>query len=434
MKRFTAISVLSLLMALPLVSWSQFRVSAELRPRFEMNMGAGSPLPDSLNTQYYVTQRTRLNFDFTREKYQLRLSLQDVRLWGDGDIYSATGVFGSNNGVDIKEAWFRLNIGRHSALKIGRQELKLDDQRLIAGRNWNQFGISYDALVYQFGKNDWDINLALSYNNLMNRNNGRTIYESDFFGNTNLIKTLNYLHIRKKFNKNLTASAMAIASGFRKTDNPGVIYITGTYGFRTKYTLKHFDLSGEIYLQNGKAQSGKDVSAYMLALHPGVKFGDFRLGIGGEYLSGDDARNDNYSEKERTFNTLYGAVYKFNGYMNYYSYKKSSTANGGLIDIYPNLAYRINEKHSLSAYYHFFSLAGPVLISNEVIDDKDLGSELDLVYVYRVMPELTVQAGFSRYFTSSTLEKVKKVSGSPIHTPYWAYVMLTFTPELFNTK
>ncbi len=75
--------------------------------------------------------------------------------------------------------------------------------------------------------------------------------------------------------------------------------------------------------------------------------------------------------------------------MNYYSYMKGSTANGGLIDIYPNIKVPINKKHSLTAFYHKFYLANPVMVGAIIVDDTDLGSEVDLMYTYKIMDMLT---------------------------------------------
>jgi len=203
------------LFMMPFTSFSQFTISAELRPRFEMDNGAMRPIPDSLDTRYFVTQRTRLIFDFNKEKYQFRLSLQDVRFWGNGDIYSSTGVWGSTGGVDIQEAWFRLKIGEYSNITIGRQMLKLDEQRLMATRNWNQFGISYDAVSFVFAKNDWILNAAVSYNTNTEVNNGKVMTDPEFFNAKNIMKTQNYIHLMKKFNKNFSASFIALASGYQ---------------------------------------------------------------------------------------------------------------------------------------------------------------------------------------------------------------------------
>lgn len=417
---------------MPLISFSQFKVSAEFRPRFEMDNGTVKPRPDSVDARYFVTQRTRLKFDFMKEKYQLRLSIQDVRYWGSGDIYSSTGVFGFKNGLDIQEAWFRLKLCEFSDITIGRQVLMLDDQRLIAGRNWNQYGIAYDALRYTFAKNKWKLSAVVSYNTNTNLNNGKFVVDEGFFGTGNIMKSLNFFHLHRVFNQHFQASLLAVGAAYQATSNKEVLYMTGTYGFWLGYKQGIFDMTANLYYQNGRAQSGKEVSAYMATIDPGVKAGIFRIGIGADYISGDNAENADYGEKERTFNRMYGAVFKFYGYMNYYSWMKPSTANGGLVDLYPNIKAFINKKHSITAMFHKFYLANPVFVyEQEISDDQDLGAELDLMYSYKPMKELHVQAGFSYYFTTTTLEQVKKVAGSDISTPYWGWVMITFTPQLF---
>ncbi len=131
---------------------------------------------------------------------------------------------------------------------------------------------------------------------------------------------------------------------------------------------------------------------------------------------------------------MYGAVFKYYGWMNYFTYMKASTKNGGLTDIYPNIKFMINKKHAIDACYHFFSLANSVALGSDIIDDKNLGSELDLRYTYKIMPELNLQAGFSCYFVTESLEKIKGVGVGDSSSPYWAWVMLTFKPTLFTSK
>jgi len=422
------------LIFIPGIIIAQFSISAELRPRFEIDNGTIRPKPDSMNTSYYVTQRTRLRFDFKKEKYQLRLSIQDVRFWGTGDIYSSTGVFGTSGGLDVQEAWFRLKLCENSSITIGRQVLKFDDQRLVATRNWNQWGLAYDALTYNFVKDKWDLNVAISYNTNSNLNNGKANIDDELFNKNNLIKSFNYIHVKKVFNESLRASLIAIGAGYQSSQSSSVIYMMGTYGLWLSYTKGIFDFSTNLYYQNGHAQSGKKVSAYMATVHPGVKIGKIRIGLGGDYISGDNAKNDDYGEKEKTFNKMYGAVFKYYGFMNYYTYMKRSTRNGGLGDIYPNIKIPIKEKHIILAQYHKFYLANPVFVEETISENQDLGSEIDLMYTYKAMKDLVLQAGFSYYFTSNTLKQVKGVGATEIKAPYWGWVMLSFTPQLFTSK
>lgn len=434
MKIILRLSAFFVLILLPVVILAQFKISAELRPRFEIDNGTIKPKADTLSTFYYATQRTRLSFDFVKEKYQLRLTIQDVRFWGTGDIYSSTGVFGSTGGLDIQEAWFMLKFCGNSTLTIGRQVLKLDDQRLVATRNWNQWGVSYDAISYNFSKNKWILNAAVSYNTNSQIVNGKPNIDDELFNKNNLMKTFNYIYLKRTFNESLQASLMAIGSGYQSSASQSVIYMMGTYGLWLKYVKGVFDISTNLYYQNGKAQSGKSISAFMATLHPGVTFSKIRIGLGGDYISGDNAENDNYGEKERTFNKMYGAVFKFYGFMNYYTYMKASTRNGGLADIYPNIKVPINNKHIITALFHKFYLANPVFVGEGLSGDQDLGSEIDLMYTFKAMKELVVQAGFSYYFTTNTLEQVKGVSSVETNSPYWGWVMLTFSPQLFSSK
>jgi len=415
-------------------SFSQLSISAELRPRFEMDNGTFRPLHDTASTVYFVSQRTRLNFDFNKEKYQMRLSLQDVRAWGSGDISTPTGVFASTNTFDIHEAWFKLRAGEKSEFKIGRQEIKLDEQRLVAGRNWAQYALSYDALQYLYKNNGWNLSLALSYNTDLVKYVSRPIEENDLYNETNRVKSFNFIHLKKKFNEHISASAIVMGSGFQKTNDYRIIYMTGTYGFWTGINIAGFDVTANVYYQNGAAQNGKEVNAFMATINPGYTISKFRIGFGVDYFSGDDANNNDYGTSEKTFNRFYGAVYKYNGNMNYYTYIKGSTKNGGLMDLYPNLTFKANKKHIVSAYYHFFSLANSVKLGTDIVDDKDLGSEVDMIYTFKQSKELNIKVGFSYYFTTESLEKIKGYGSGNMQTPYWGWVMLTFKPTLFTSK
>jgi hypothetical protein len=434
MSRLTLVFIIAGLLSLANSANAQFSVSAELRPRFEMDNGTVKPRPDSISPFYFATNRTRIRLDFEKEKYQMRFTLQDVRVWGNGDIYSSTGVFGSTTSLDVYEAWFRLKLGEKSNLTFGRQELKYDDQRLISWRDWNQYGLAYDAIVFNFNNNGWDLNAGVSYNNMIHLQTGKPIEDDELFNQANLIKTLNFINLRKKFSDHVSASASIVGAGYTNESQPGTIYMMATYGLWGGFNFGGFDATINAYFQNGHAQSGKNVSAYMLTLDPGYKIGKFRLGAGLDYISGDDANSSNYGEKERTFNKMYGAVFKYFGWMNYYTYMKSSTKNGGLMDIYPNVKFSVNKKHSIDAFYHFFSLANSVKLATEIVDDKNLGSELDLRYTYKIMPEINMQAGFSYYFVTESLEKIKGVGVGNSSPPYWAWVMITFKPTLFVSK
>ncbi|MCF8301940.1 MAG: alginate export family protein, partial [Bacteroidales bacterium] len=127
---------------------AQFSLTGEFRTRGEANNGYKYIPVEGNDVQYYVSQRSRLTANYKSDKYDAKLTLQDVRAWGGEDIYSGAGVWGSSSGFDIYEAWVDVKTGTHSSIKVGRQELKYDDRRLLSWRNWNQYGKTYDAAVF----------------------------------------------------------------------------------------------------------------------------------------------------------------------------------------------------------------------------------------------------------------------------------------------
>lgn len=229
----------------------QFNISSEIRPRGIIDNGAGSPLIDTINTRYFISQRTRLTFDFQKSKFQMRLTAQDIRVWGSANIYSGTGVFGNSSGLDFHEAWLKINIKKNASIKIGRQEFSYDNQRILSKRNWNQYGLSYDAVLFAIKYKEWAFDMALSYNNGMNYFNGKPDFRSGLYYNTNLIKTLNFIRINKSFGTHVNSSLFGIATGFINENSPTVIYVTGTYGFYSHFSFGNFEIPVDAYYQNG---------------------------------------------------------------------------------------------------------------------------------------------------------------------------------------
>ncbi|MBZ0241716.1 MAG: hypothetical protein K8F24_00750, partial [Bacteroidales bacterium] len=114
----------------------------------------------------------------------------------------------------------------------------------------------------------------------------------------------------------------------------------------------------------------------------------------------------------------------------------ASTRNGGLIDIYPKMAYHFTPKSTLSAAYHFFSLATKIDEpgGNLTLLEGSIGGELDMVYAHKFSKEIVLSAGLSVYNTNDTFAKMKDVLPADIKTPVWGWVMLTFKPTLFSSK
>ncbi len=436
------ISLFVLIFCIPQILEAQFILSGEYRFRGELNHGYKTLPVEGTNPAAYISQRTRLNAGYKKGIFSTRLAIQDVRMWGGEDIASKTGVWGDSTGIDLCEAWVNIKIWEHGSVKLGRQFLNYDDQRMLSSRNWNQFALSYDALLFKYLRSSWQIDIGLSWNNKFNRLFGQGFGTNSYYDDGWRIKSINYLYLKKKFNKS-SVSFSVIGSGLQKPGSTDVFYFKITYGPYLRLVFGEFDIMLNAFGQNGHDADGHQVTAYMFSVNTGYQFNPVRIGAGIDYISGEDASNksDDYLNKNHTFDLLYGARFKFYGWMNEFLVLSNNTKNGGLIDVYPNLIFNITAKHELKIFYHLFFLQNKVSdkIDPNTYYDKALGSELDLMYNWGIIDEITLQAGFSWYFTSETMDAFKlgydennEIVKST--SPYWAWLMLIVKPTLFTSK
>lgn len=415
--------------------FAQFEISAELRTRPELNHGLMSLPVESSEAAFFVTQRSRLNLSYKNEHFTTYFSLQDVRFWGENDLATKTGIQANTKGFGISEAWFDWKFTGNWGLKTGRQVWNYDDGRILSHRNWNQYGLAYDAFLLHLDKEDFHFHVGSSINNtwvLFNKNNfvpeGNSYEEPLGYR----IKYFNFLWLKFHVSKSLTLSLGNYYASYLKPETKSTLYTLGTSGIYAQYTGQSLSAEFNAYYQYGKNAPGQSVSAYMLTLSGTYQLKKFNFGLGLDYLSGNKD-----SEKYEAFDLLYGARHKYNGWMNYYLIP-ANTKHSGLVDIYPSIKYKISEKHSLFASYHIMSLANDEyelpMGGDYSYLNKNLGGELNLNYTFKFNKTFNIQAFFSYYFATETSEFMKGISKGTSTSPYWASVMLTFKPQLFESE
>ncbi len=418
---------------------AQFEVSAEIRPRLEFNNGFGFTPSKSSEMTTYVSQRSRLNFKYDREKFGLYFSLQDARVWGDEDIANNTAAFANTKSTGFHEAWLEFKPTSYSRIKIGRQEFVYDDQRLLANRNWTMHGVAYDAVLFGLTKKDWIFDLAFSYNNDASKGQaaGAGINHFEVDPIARRLRTLNFIYVKKQLSKDWYVSALGMMTGYQKDKTTSTIYLMATYGLHSHYKKNRIDARVNLYAQSGKSQKGKKVQAWMATAEAAYLAGAWRFDAGMDVLSGHDFKQTDadYTKTEHNFDLFYGIRYLRYGFMNQFVLP-SGTAEGGLTDIHPGIQYSWNKKNKISADYHLFYLNNPVIdpFSENTFVEGSLGSELDLVWHHQFYKELTLNAGFCYYFTNDIFARVKKIQPDEIGTPYYAWLMITFKPVLFRSS
>jgi len=404
-------------------AFSQFSISAEMRPRYEFRNGYKTLPISSTIPANVITQRSRLNFESQMENLDFQLSLQDVRTWGDVKVKDDLAS------TFINEAWVELKLNSPLSIKLGRQKLKYDDQRLFAVANWNNVSISHDLALIKYENSTFKSHIGFAFNNEKEKN-AESYYPVNFY------KALTFVWLSKEINEQLTISFIDILDGNQKENTDNTIYGRNTLGPNIHYNIPSVDLrlSGNFYYQHGKEVTGKDVNAYFYSLKAQKRFSNLGVDLGFDFYSGTNGLDTTRTEVN-TFNKLYGAGHKFNGHMDYFTNTYTQTKNGGLSDLYLNIKYAVNDKINIGSTLHYLSLASNVIDpdysgSGLQAIDKYLGTEIDFYVDYQFTPDITLNAGYSMMFAQESMEVIK--GGDSDELANWAFMMLVIKPTLFS--
>lgn len=412
-QRFIVISCF--LFALPVIVQAQLTLDGELRPRTEFRNGYRALSTADTDPAFFTSQRSRLTLNYQSELYDIRISGQDVRVWGD------VVQLQSNANVNIHEAWAQIMISEALDVKLGRQELAYDDHRLLGSVNWTQQARSHDALVlkYHDSSSGLQIDLGGAYNQ----------ESENVFGNAytlNNYKVLSYMWLNKKMGA-VNASIIGLTDGFEQSS--GSVNFRYTYGTHLMYNKDALKLNGSLYLQNGDDNFRRDISAWMYALKSAYSINSIQLAAGYDYLSGGGV--DDSNQPGKAFHTLYATNHKFYGHMDYFLNIPNETRSGGLQDLYLQVSYDVTDQSNISLTYHSFflaeSIADPV---NSQTLDKTLGSEFDLNMTHNFTSEIAIKAGYSLLIPSNTLEQMQQVNAEPAQ--HWGWIMLSLNSRFIH--
>jgi len=403
------------------------KISAELRPRYEMRHGYKTLIPDDMKAANFISQRTRLNAFYGNPNFKVYLSIQDVRVWGDVKQLNTSDV----NAPAIHEAWGEVKISSKFWLKLGRQEIIYDDHRMFGSVGWAQQARSHDAAIIKYKPTDKHrIDVGLAYNA-----NGESLYKEDYLVNS--YKTFQYAWYHGKF-KAIDLSFLVLNNGLAYTDNTDSTNIeqkiaySQTFGPRITFKNDLLKLNAATYFQFGKNGKNENLSSRYFAADISFKLSDkFNIGIGFESISGTDSKQQGKND-DRSFTPFYGTNHKFNGWMDYF-YVGSHSGNVGLTDIFLPIKFK-KDKFSVALIPHYFLSAAKV--AQQQGDgswkeyDSGLGTEIDLVLGYAVSKAVNLQAGYSQMFATETMQVLK--GGNHSNTNNWAWVMITFKPTFFE--
>ncbi|PID68115.1 MAG: hypothetical protein CR968_03285 [Flavobacteriia bacterium] len=400
-------------------TFAQLSISAELRPRSEFRNGYKTLISEGEDAAFFISQRTKLNTKYATDKYTFFVSIQDVRTWGDVRQLNVS----DNNGLGLHEAWGKVNLGDF-AIKAGRQEIKYDDQRMFGSANWAQQARSHDALLFKMRKNKFKMDVGLAYNQEGQRLFG-TVYE------LNNYKTFQYVWLHNQWS-DFSASLLILNNGIQYVDplfnGDDKVRFSQTIGTHLKVNfIPELKASANLYYQTGKDAANRDLSAFLAGVDLGYKVGNnTNVGLGFEMQSGNDYQTD-LAVENKAFTPFYGTNHKYNGIMDYF-YVGNHMNNVGLMNVYAKVNTKLYDKASLTAFVHNFMSQGQ--ISSDT--DKQLGTEVDLVYKYKLSKDVSFGLGYSHMFAGDAMEVLKSKTDNGMNN--WAWVMLTFKPTLFTKE
>ncbi len=436
MKYIKYISVVVLLLSGIFEVQAQFTLSGQFRNRMEYRDGYKT-LPTAISYDYFlVAQRSRLTFDYKTEKFSIKASIQDARIWGE-DKWKT-----DNMGVGLYEGYGIYNFTDELNIQVGRQEIAYDDVRLFCNGDWRTWGETHDAARLKYTKNGFTAVAGFAINNDASA-------EANPFGTNYSLRTKQYKNMthlwlnQKLMDETLSISLITVYDGHQKADGtdlegntiyyPQEILYRTTVGPYVKFKKGIIGIEGAFYYQTGKNNKEQDINAnFYNVMASVIPVSGMTLFVGYDHYSGSNYDPTNTSGEDNTFNAITGPGHKYLGFMDYFALPSNHGA--GINDLIVRAEYGFNKKkNKIQATYHNFMLDQEYLKSGDRVD-KALGSEVDLVFSHKLIQQVNLKIGYSFMLQTESMEKLKNVTPGTSEFPHFGWIQLEFNPTFFTTK
>ena len=418
----------------PSAPQSTLTFGLDMRTRFEVRHGYRALPIEDTTAAFLISQRTRFNVDFKSKNLDVFLSLQDARVWGQQD--PREGQTGTSTTVTptttfatyFFEAYAEPHFTDKFSVRIGRQRVIYDNQRLFAENDWRLPGNSHDAirLIYN-NKINFTTELLAAFNQ-----SGENLFSTKYQPLVPNYKSLVVSYLNWKITDKFALTTLNTADGYQSSDPAKYTtsYERYTVGGRLEYSSYHWYLTFSGYKQFGKDSVGKKLDAYYI--QPEIKYtgGSLTVRLGMEYLSGADSST--HPAEDKNFVPLYGVAHRFMGNLDLFATFPSDVNGAGLLNPYLFFQYQKN-KISLRIENHLFYSQSQFLFKGSPID-KYLGFENDWRFNYKPSKITDLEIGFCWASVTNSMVYIKnsKVASADVgrysKTPYFFYTSLRLTP------
>ena len=317
----------------------------------------------------FSEMRSRIGLDVLGDNATAHFILQDSRIIGAPD--NSAGVTGNTIGSALHQVYFTYEWYKQ-IFQVGRFELALGNQRIIAKNNWNNTGRSFEGVLVK-GKTRigegmlFALPVVESHDTEHDDSKDRVL--SGMYWNINLPGIgedskvepyiMNYQQVQDNGSYNM-------------------------FGCRADLERNSILFEGEFAMQ-----SSRHIKASLLSLNLGYKTDQFdwikSLTAGLDIVSGDDSKTDELEG----FSKYFGARHKHHGYYDYSSHKRYfGHAHEGLQELNLKGKFNFLASSNLLVAMHSFS-------SHDGI--TKYGNELDLIIKRKVSDELSSEFGLVFY-------------------------------------
>ena len=406
---------------------NQLDIDLNILGRGEMRFGGFTEGAEE-NRAQFLMERTRLSIDYKRPYIEAKVSAQHSGVWGQ----AGKGSF------NLYEAWAQLTAKNGLFIKMGRQVLSYDDERIIGANDWAMAANSHDVIRLGYEGHGHKVHGIFGFNQNAESISGGSLYTGDSY---KMMHTLWYHYDVPKIPIGASLLFMNIGMQGDKYSNDEFKDPCNRYqqlvGGYLSYKPDKLTAEASYYHQLGRNEKDCKMDAWMASVKAQYQISP-KVGVltGYDYLSGDDyfvVRKSGglglvQHKVFKFFNPVYGSHHKFYGLMDFFYVQAfSDTFSPGLQNLYFGASYSPVKGLNLSASYHYLATATKLKGLK-----KTLGHDFDFEASYRILKDAHLALGFSYMAGGDTMERLKRSEGN--NDLKWAWFSLIVSPRIISKK
>ncbi|MDO6803243.1 alginate export family protein [Wenyingzhuangia sp. 1_MG-2023] len=404
---------------------SDLDIDMEYRPRTEYRRGYRTLPNNESDAAFFTSHRARINVNYSyNDQFLIHTTLQDIRIWGDTDTRDANGK------AQFYEFYVEPKITDKLSVRVGRQRIKYDNQRLFAENNWRQAGGQHDAVRFMYRNDKLEADLITAYNQ-----NDTSEFGTDYDVDWDFYRGMVSNFVKYQATDKLTFTSINIADEYTDPTSENTKgHWKFTNGGRLEFQNNDLTFNLASYYQWGHIENGKQHNAYYL--EPEIKWDAnsiYTLRIGAQIFSGDKNSNDN---KSNAFLTQYGAFHRHNGGMDYTQKTVRTYEHEGILNPYIFQDISLNNKLRLNWQSHLFGATTPLTkVENGATEDLNriYAWENDFRFFYQPNHYTTLEMAYLFLIPDESMSVIPTgKDGNTSQIAQFAYISINWTPKILN--